>query len=1501
MGGRTDAAADRTDTRPLPVTGPLPVSAFVPLAIDIAWALDDWHRQWGPHTALSPDTIRLDPAGGATVCPAGPGAGRNDAGTGGNGPAAPAYAAPEQTGRLARGADERTDLYALGILYRQLLSGRPPVHADTPAGWRRPFAPPGSTPDPTEPQGPAVDPATPLPPALDQIITLLLENSPDDRYQTARGLALDLERCRDALAAGDTAAPRLLHTRDLPGRLVFSGRPHGRERQLSRLQAAYDRVVTDGVAQLVAVTADSGLGEWTTVTGFTDSVVTGGGLAVRAVCTRDDAGPYAALSRLLGDLAGQLADAPAEQHARIADAVGSCGATLAELVPALRTVVGDRTAPDGSIAAAGYRLRLATRRLLGAVSTPTRPLVIALRDVQWADEPTVELLRYVLAVPDSPPVLAVVTYRPADVGAQHPLQALLTDERIADTTVALRPLADSALAELLGETLGAGKQDASRLSRTVAARTGSSPLLVETFLHGLAERGLLKYSSDGARWEWSQRLVDDEPGATDLAGLIDARLRRFDAGTRDLLELAAVLGPEFDPDILAAATAALPDGPAGTDAPVGALLRPAVLAGMVSAGAAAGAYRWRHEEVRQAVLGGVGERRRARLRLAAGRALRPHPERLFESVAHLNAATDLIPDPPRRRELAALNLAAGTLACRVGAPAAACGYFAAGLDLLGLPVPVPPGAGDAETAELALRLYLDSAGAVQAMGHREQAGQLLELAGPYATGDLDRARLLGARAALCGDAGDADGALRMGIEALRLLGLPVPADPARWPAAAGAAMERLRQRAADGALEVLADTPDCTDPRVVLAAELIATLARPLWPDGSGRDLLAAAGIDLAVEYGPTPVTGYTLARLAAMLDAAGHDRETSGVADLGRRLLARPGTRFPAVIRAAAAVVGPAWRDSPVPMLRELYAAYRTAVEEGEVRLAQRLGAVYTVHRFAVGTPLDQVAADIEARARFAARHGRDEPAAAVMRVLDDAVNRLRGLPAHGYTPTAPEAEAEQRILRGEFGHFSIVGLTPMLAPANVLGDPTELAAISDPIGQVVARAPRTFLTAEATFWHAFSMIRRCEAAPATERASLRTELAQVQHTLDHLAAQGHGIYRARALLVAAERARLAGDADRARTWFDRAVAAARESGVTRTEAFAAERGGLHALACGKSVEAVAYLRRARACYQQWGADAKLDQLDGLLADASRPAGTSRPFDQLDLLTVVRAFQSISSELHLDRLVRVLLELLVQHSPAERGYLLLAGPAGLELAAAAELDRQQILRSSVDGPLGDRVPMRIVEHAGQHRRVLAGGSADLAAVAADPYLERVRPRSALCAPIVRRGDLLAVVYLEHRRLEAAFSTSYLELLDLLCTQAAIALENATVHARLVEANRILDATFDRMPVGLVLLGPDLTVRRASPQAVEIMGLPIAPGTPLVDFFDVLTPADLPGEPYRLEPGLAAVSTWTEPINREVVILNRSGERLRLSTSAIPLRDEAGTLVGVTFLVSPTE
>ncbi|MDT4987457.1 MAG: hypothetical protein QOI74_1551, partial [Micromonosporaceae bacterium] len=991
------------------------------------------------------------------------------------------------------GVDERADLYALGVLCYRLLGGEPPVPATDPARWSDSHlrvAP-----------RPLTELVDGLPPSLGEIIAMLLAKSPNDRYQTARGLVVDLEHCHHALAAGTAATPLLLRMRDVSRRLVVSGRVYGRDRQLSRLRAVYDRIAAGGPAELVTVTADTGFGKWTTVAGFADTMATAGALTLRATCGRDENIPYAAITRLFTDLARQLAGTPTEHRMRIADAVGACGATLVELVPQLSAVLGDLPpSPAGPVTSARNRIRLAARRLLGAVGTPEHPPIIAIGNIGWADRPSVDLLRYVLGGRNAPSVLAVVTYRAGDVNAEQPCHALVTDGRLRIASMQLRPLPDSAVADLLADALGSGKTDSSKLSRTIAARTRSNPLLVGHLLHDLADRDVITYRAEGATWGWHERLVDSEPDVTGIAALVGSRLGRFPARTRELLEIAAVLGPRFDAGTLAAAAnharqtnRATADGgrvprsrgAARSDAvaAVTTALQPAAHAELLTVDAVPGEYRWRHEELRQAVLTCAGSDNLDRLRLAAGRALQRHPERLFEAAAQLNAVIELLP-ATEGHALAELNLAAGRRAGRLGAAAAAREYFALGLDLLGVdPWQLRP--------DLALRLHLASADAEHDAGQVERAERLLARAADRVTDDLDRARVLGLQGTLRYEHGDRTGALRTAMEALRLLGQPVPTDPARWQAAAAAEVARLRPRLDTAGLDRIAVAPECTDFRVVAAADLIAALLRSprpaQLPARAGADLLAATGVAMAVAEGPTAATGLILTRLAEALSATGDEATAHRCARAGVRLLSLPDARHPAATRVAAAMVGPLWLESPELMTRELDTAHRYAAEEGEVALAQRIGILYTVHRFAIGVPLDEVAADLDARWRYAGRHGMDEPTAAVTRLLDDVVSRLRGL---------PPVEPDQSLIpaAAEPDRFAAVGLMPMLIAAHLLGEAGQPVVRLDLADLTDGPAPTDFLTAEITFLRALALTSRYETATPADRPVLRAALRTLE-----------------------------------------------------------------------------------------------------------------------------------------------------------------------------------------------------------------------------------------------------------------------------------------------------------------------------------------------------------------------------------------------------------------------
>jgi PAS domain-containing protein len=473
----------------------------------------------------------------------------------------------------------------------------------------------------------------------------------------------------------------------------------------------------------------------------------------------------------------------------------------------------------------------------------------------------------------------------------------------------------------------------------------------------------------------------------------------------------------------------------------------------------------------------------------------------------------------------------------------------------------------------------------------------------------------------------------------------------------------------------------------------------------------------------------------------------------------------------------------------------------------------------------------------------------------------------------------------------------------AYLLGDHARAVELAEAAEKVPAPHWAGLLDAERCFYHALALTARYADADPDERLLWPAKIAALHQELERWAEHRPAGFAHKALLVSAEQARLVGDIETALGRYERVIGGARESGFLHVQAIAAELGGRCALAHGgatggiTAVDALAYLRRARTCYRRWGARAKFEQLNGLLREAPTPTRAAHPVDQLDLLNVVKAFQTISSVLDLDKLTATLLELLVHHAGAQRGCLVLRDEGRLRLAAEATNDSDLVeVRRPSTGELAALAPATLVEQVARTRElVLLDDPAD----DDDPYLAAHRPRAALAAPIAHQGRLIGELYLEHRYRADAFGPGQLDSLEVLCTQAAICLDNAAVYAKLAEANRILDATFERLPVGLIVLRPDLTVHRASPHAVSLLGLPIRTGTPFVDLIDVLTPVDAEGIPMRLDPALALVgSDGDTRTPRRVVIIRPDGQRQHLRVWFMPLRDHDGHLLGVTLLVT---
>ncbi|MFI5893709.1 AAA family ATPase [Actinoplanes sp. NPDC051513] len=1477
---------------------PMPWEEVVRLGTELGRALERWHKQKGLHAAVCPDTIIVERGPGNQVHRA------YLIGV----DAAPVgyvhYAAPEQTARFWRDVDGRTDLYALGVLLFELATAAPPIPAESPAQRTH-----------RQLTAEVVRPATlspGLPPVLEDIIGQLLAVAPEDRYQTARGAAMDLRRCRDELTVAPGSAGRsprqfTLGRWDTPDRLVTSGRIYGRRDRLARVTGVYKRVAAGNGAAAVSITGDEGLGKTALLGHVTDGFIRDGGCAARTAAGPGDA-PFPTLTRLLDDLADQLlmqADGrPERWRVPLRDALGPAAGTLLTLVPAFGSLLHEAApAEQGPTAAehaeqganARHRLRLAVGRLLAAVADQEGALVLALDDAHRADPASLHLLAEVFHELHDEPLLLLLAYTPREVNESHPVAALLRGlvGDVQAVTVPLRPLPDAALAELLADLLNAELRQATQLARVVAAKVGSNPMVVVEVLRQLHDRRRLVFDTKGGAWQWSAAQVEaaseHAPAAAPQPGLA-----RYGAEVHRLLRAASM-------------SVAVPAGllPAVTDrsaADVHGRLRDPLRDGLLVPDGSGG-YRWAHETIRQQFHATLTDEETALVRAAIVRAVLDDPAVVPELAITQLAGADPYIAGDRRARVAELRLAAGRRAYRVGAITAARDHLGAAVDSLA------PDAW-AHRPELAYAVHFAAAEAMRDAGAGEAAESMTELAARYAADDLDRVRLWALRTRWRRIDGDRAAAFAAAAEALGMLGITVPRDQPGIDAALAGAVASLRPRLGDGAVDTMVDAEAPPSWSEQLALDIIADA---LTLDAMGENpaaLLAATGVRLVLGTTDAPRSARPIAvspaaavvfacYAAALADRAGGG--SAGQAEqeaLDERTAARAARvalqmspKVAARVEPVVAYVRPLWMASATAASEALRRAFLTAAEDGDVPESLHNRVLHVAYRLVTaGVPLDLLAAELEG-SRLAVERYATGAVGRLHGILTGAVDRLRGQP----DPAAAVTPASGRATEARTGgavHVSTATLAVEIATAAIEGDHER--AID--AGGALARNPgarNSLLVAVAGFYRALAHATRCDVAVPGDRTEAVAALAAAQAML--APAGGAGL-AAMVLLLSAEQARLSDDPAQAVSAYQQAVEAARERGETGLEALAAERAGLQALSRQDLDGAVAYLRLARSRYDDWRAGAKVAHLDEALDQATTQA--PRLLDQLDLLAVVNACRSICAESRLEPLVATVLRLLVEHGRADHGALLLPGQSGLWLAAVADTDHTQVSVVSAPGePMAEYLPLTVIRSARRSGRPVRETIDSLPAeLADDPYLLGHRPHALLCVPIVRDGDIVAVVYLD-RRQPAAFEHRAIELLDVLCTQAAIALQNATTQARLMEADRFLDATFNELPAALILLGPELTVRRASPSAEDVTGLPVRPGAPLLDLLDVLAPVDADSTPFRAESGLAALGHGTAPIRRDITIIASTGERRVLSTTTIPVRDEGGVLLGATMMI----
>ncbi|MET0534853.1 MAG: AAA family ATPase [Steroidobacter sp.] len=1395
--GRTMLVVEYAGGQPLgrQIDGPMEIGRFLRLAVAVSGALSRLHGRGVIHKDIKPANVLVDCATGRVWLTGFGIASRLPRER--QLPEPPefiagslAYMAPEQTGRVNRSIDSRSDLYSLGVMFYEMLTGNLPFAAADPMEWvhchiaRQPPSP--------------SDRHEQIPRSISAITMKLLSKTAEERYQTAAGVESDLRRCLaqwddrghiEAFEPGD---------HDTPDRLMIPERLYGRDREIDTLLTAFDRIVAGSRPEMVLVSGYSGIGKSAVVNELHKPLVPPRGLFASGKFDqykRDI--PYATLAQAFQSLIRPLLSRNEDELRRWRDALREAldpnASLIVELVPELKHIIGEQPpVPQLAPQEAQRRFQLVFRRFISVFARPEHPLALFLDDLQWLDAATLDLLEDLLTRTDLQHLLLIGAYRDNEVSATHPLIRKLDAIRQAGAKlqdIVLAPLTRDDLRQLLSDSLRCELERAEPLAQLLHEKTTGNPFFAIQFIATLADEDLLAFDYAKGRWAWDLNRIRAKGYTDNVVELMVGKLARLQPTTQNALQQFACMGNRAEFDMLRMVYP-------GSAEELHDHLWEAVRAGLIFR--SEDSYRFLHDRVQEAAYSLIPNELRAEAHLHIGMLLAEHTpadkrdEAVFEIVNQLNRGSHLVDSVEDRERVADLNLIAGRRAKISTAYASALKYLSAGRALL--------------TEETWTRNYELIFATEYLMAECElltadmtTAENRLSNLAQRATNRHDHCVVTRLRLTLYTTLDRSDRSVDVFLEWLSRNGTEWSAHPSRDDVVRE--YERIWVLLGERQIETLIDLPLITNPEILDTLDVITEIVTPsLMFDENLSTLVVCRLVTLSLEHGNCDGSCFGYVWLAMFAGPRFNNyQEGFRFGQLGYDLVEKRGlTRYQARTYMNVGCTVLPWVKHVASGRDLIRRAFDAAYRVGDLTFASYSWDQIVTNYLAVGDPLAEVQTECENGLAFAKQHG----FGLVVELCGAQLGLIRTL--RGLTPTFgcldysgySEFETEHRLSSNrnlalaEFYYWTRKSQARFLAGDRASAVDASLHA--DPLAWT---SSGQFETAEHPLYGALAHAAAWDIASVEQKpkhlAALKAHHRQIEIWAEHNPAT----FENRAAIVGAELARIEGRALDAQELYEQALRAARTNGFVHHEGFSNELAGRFYLARGFEKIATTYLRDARYCYQRWGADGKVRQLEqqfpqlrGEKSIADSTATIVTPIEHLDLATVIKVSEAVSAEIVLEKLVDTLMHTAIEHAGAERGLLIL--PHGDEYWVEAEATtgsnqvQVELRRADVSR---SQLPQSVFRYTQRTREpVLLHDAAGHGEFSADTYIRERHARSVLCLPILKQTRLLGMLYLENNLTAHAFTPARVTTLKLLASEAAISIENARLYRDLAEREAAL-------------------------------------------------------------------------------------------------------------------
>ncbi|MEH2115327.1 trifunctional serine/threonine-protein kinase/ATP-binding protein/sensor histidine kinase [Nostoc sp.] len=1302
-----------------------------------------------------------------------------------------AYMSPEQTGRMNRTVDYRTDFYSLGITFYEIITGQLPFPVIDPMELvhchiaRQP-----TTVDQLIPE---------IPQVISAIIMKLLSKTAEERYQSAFGIKADLENCLNQLEQTNSIINFAIGQQDQSSQLQISEKLYGREAEIDILMTAFEKV-NQGNKELILVAGYSGIGKSALVNEIHKPVIKNRGYFIAGKFEQFQRNiPYASLIQAFQELMQQfLTESEAKLatwKVKILEALVPNAQIIIDVIPELELIIGQQPeVPQLASAEAQNRFNLVFQKFINVFAQKEHPLVVFLDDLQWADLASLKLIQLLAIDTEIQYLLIIGAYRDNEVDASHPLMLVLREVEKNSSPVQIihcQNLKITDVCQLISDSLKSNLENSKDLAKLIFNKTAGNPFFINQLLKFIHQENLLSFNFVAGKWQWDIQHIQMLEITDNVVELMIGKIQKLKDSTQNILKIAACIGNRFNLNILYCVNEKSQNDTAfdiwealqaGFVIPLSDSYKQPQLLNHVDIFIID--YKFLHDRVQQAAYSLIPDEHKKEIHLNIGRLLLNNldetllEEKIFDIVNQLNIGAELITSPEERYKLAQLNLLSGRKAKDSAAYESAVRFLKQGLNLLAI---------DSwqNYYELTLDLHVETVEVEYLNTNFEQAEALFASVISNSITILDTVKVYEKKIQFYVAQNRMREALDLDLQVLEMLGVSLSQTPP-----------------AQLTIEELVNLPEMIDAHKLAAMRILMTAMPPAYlADPALLPLIAFTMVDLCVQYGNSSFAAYAYGFYGLILCGPLKDIESGyRFGKLSLQILDQFNARqIKSKVYALFNIFVRHWKEHVKATIEPLQDGVQSGLDTGDIEYVGYNGLLVCWHPFWTGENLEIVEQRLEQYINLAHKIQQEHFTICLLILKQMVIELVQGQDNESCLEGDSFNESVMQRMAGNITAIFYAYLAKSIL-SYFFKDYSQSVKNAQLAQQYEIAASGTVYLPQYKFYYSLALLALC--LNPTSQTDIKTAMEKVEENqnqlkewADHSPRNNQHKYE----LIEAEKARFLGQVLVAMEYYDRAIKGACNSEYVHEEALAYECAAEFYLSLGRNEFASLYMTKAHYAYRRWGASAKFKDLElkypelitkvstqsqvGFTSNTITTSTANEKSSGLDLITVIKASQALSEVILLENLLERLMTIVIENAGAQTGILLLDKAGKLFIEAKATVDRNDLtVGQSIPLENSQQLPISVINYVARTKKdVVLSDASNEGNFTIDPYIIEHKIKSLICISIVNQGKLIGLLYLENNLIVGAFTSDRIQVLKMLSSQAAISLENAQFYAKLEE------------------------------------------------------------------------------------------------------------------------